>query len=857
MRNVGVVIVGVTNNIFWEALGGALDKEPELYAYQTCELSSVDRLLRSWHPQVLIIEVSQEGPTIDYKPYIDQYPELIVIGIDTDCADIMVHMQNIGLNLIVQLIHTLVQEQDGAAGYDHQRLHLVRPDDIEKFVTDLSSQEVIEHRSNSQYQSQEQHIYIALKWIDLCLYQRLAWEAKTDDSISVPTWAMTADRARALLSQEFTNKTETELLIMREHLEVTVFNRDTISRYSDNNWKFLNICKAFSLSEKDCQVLLMVLAPELDGRYARVYGFLNDDLTRRRPTATLLAQIVMGGDCSVWDIRKKLTNDQALGRHRLVFLDPSDPLPGSETALVPAPELTAFLLSEPGCTPDYAPFTKIIQPEKIPTVQGRSTSKLRETLLHWREVALETPTVAPVVQLVGNAAILKWFERGALELGDTLVIFNLGALLEGYDATSLRDYCLAATRVAILHEAVLLVIGRIGLSRSWREYFDEVLLFELVQRAPRLALYGETPWLLPTPRSVWLVERGRVGPASRAAIWQDRAQACGTTLSEVDAQVIASRVQFHEPEIDATIRLCGEHVTEIKLLQAAARHIAQTSTPSTVRRLETVFHWDDIVLPDAILTQLRQVPGHVRHAGQVLEEWGYESRMPYGQGIAALFTGVSGTGKTMAAQIIAEELGVEIFQVDLAKTVSKYIGETEKNLDAVFEAAEKASAVLLFDEADALFGKRTEVRDAHDRYANVEVAYLLQRMESYSGLAILTSNFRQNIDKAFVRRLRFVIDFPAPSAQEREAIWQRVFPPNAPLTEDVSFSFLARRLEITGGNIQQIAISAAFAAAAEGGSIAMSHIVQATCRELRKLGMDDSEQWLTTLAQPERRVKMQ
>jgi SpoVK/Ycf46/Vps4 family AAA+-type ATPase len=267
-----------------------------------------------------------------------------------------------------------------------------------------------------------------------------------------------------------------------------------------------------------------------------------------------------------------------------------------------------------------------------------------------------------------------------------------------------------------------------------------------------------------------------------------------------------------------------------------------------VRRPEATFTWDDIVLPEPVLSQLQSISSHVRHASDVLEDWNYRSRMPYGHGVTALFSGASGTGKTMAAQILAADLNVELFQVDLAKTVSKYIGETEKNLDIVFDAAEKASAVLLFDEADALFGKRTEVRDAHDRYANVEVAYLLQRMEAYSGLAVLTTNFRQNLDTAFMRRLRFVIDFPAPNAKEREGIWERVFPPGAPLAEDVSFSFLARRLELTGGNIQQIALRAAFAAVADSKAIEMRHIVQAACEELHKLGMNNAEQSLAELA---------
>lgn len=195
----------------------------------------------------------------------------------------------------------------------------------------------------------------------------------------------------------------------------------------------------------------------------------------------------------------------------------------------------------------------------------------------------------------------------------------------------------------------------------------------------------------------------------------------------------------------------------------------------------------------------------------------------------------------MSAQVIARELGVDLMQVELSRCVSKYIGETEKNIDSCFAAAEAASAVLLFDEADALFGKRTEIRDAHDRYANVEVAYLLQRIEAFDGLVILTSNLKTNIDAAFLRRLQFVIDFPMPDEDQRCAIWDRAIPPEAPRASDVDTSFLARRLELSGGSIQQIAVNAAFAAAAEQAVISMRHITEATRKELIKMGMFAAE----------------
>ena len=254
--------------------------------------------------------------------------------------------------------------------------------------------------------------------------------------------------------------------------------------------------------------------------------------------------------------------------------------------------------------------------------------------------------------------------------------------------------------------------------------------------------------------------------------------------------------------------------------------------------------------PPELMNKLRSIPDHVTYREQVLTHWGYRNRMSYGLGTTCLFSGPSGTGKTLASQIIAREIGdSEIFQCDLAKTVSKYIGESEKNLDAIFQAAEKSRAVLVFDEADVLFGKRTEIRDAHDRYANLEVGYLLQRMESYEGLVILTTNSRDSMDSAFLRRLRFIAEFPVPQAGDREKIWQRVFPPELNLADDVNLAYLAQQLDFTGGHIQQVAIFAAFAAATEGcEKVHMRHVIAATRAELAKLGMASAQRILDEVA---------
>jgi SpoVK/Ycf46/Vps4 family AAA+-type ATPase len=271
-------------------------------------------------------------------------------------------------------------------------------------------------------------------------------------------------------------------------------------------------------------------------------------------------------------------------------------------------------------------------------------------------------------------------------------------------------------------------------------------------------------------------------------------------------------------------------------LAAACRAQSSGKLDSLAHKIRTIYRWDDIVLPADRVTQLREICIQVRHRRTVLETWGFDRHLAMGKGVNVLFAGQSGTGKTMAAEIIAADLGLELFKVDLSSLVSKYIGETEKNLDKIFRAAREANAILFFDEADAIFGKRSEVKDAHDRYANIEVGYLLQKMEEYDGVVILATNLKQNLDEAFVRRLHVAIDFPFPEEPDRQRIWQKVFPPDAPLAADIDLEFMARQFKLAGGNIRNIALLAAYLAAEDGTSIGMGHVVRAIRREYQKLG---------------------
>jgi hypothetical protein len=308
-----------------------------------------------------------------------------------------------------------------------------------------------------------------------------------------------------------------------------------------------------------------------------------------------------------------------------------------------------------------------------------------------------------------------------------------------------------------------------------------------------------------------------------AALWRARWLSSRQTLTNV----------FEEPE---TLKLRPEAAS--LLLDAAATPRQAARLGHRLDRLATrtnaAFTWDDIILPARQKALLRHVCDRVRHGGAVYGDWGFGRKAVYGRGVRALFSGPPGTGKTMAAQVVANELGMEVYRVDMSALVSKYIGETEKNIDELFCEAEKSGGILFFDEADAIFGKRGEQRDSHDKYANMQTAFLLQRVEDYSGVALLATNFVSNIDAAFTRRIQIRVDFPSPDEAARLAIWRSLLKPPAPTAPDVDVEFLAKRFEATGSEIKNIALAAAFIAAAENGGITMGRLLRALAMEYAK-----------------------
>jgi hypothetical protein len=357
-------------------------------------------------------------------------------------------------------------------------------------------------------------------------------------------------------------------------------------------------------------------------------------------------------------------------------------------------------------------------------------------------------------------------------------------------------------------------------------------------------LSGERSWRWPLPPEPIVLRPVELRPGGFIEQLETWRALVGTEIADADLHRLMSRHPLAPGAITAAWRLArtlaglggaGQPVA-IEHLEEACRAQARAPASGLARRIEPKHGWEDIVLPAVQLEQLRAVCSQAKHLATVYGAWGFERKLSLGKGLNALFSGPPGTGKTMAAEVIAADLQVEILKIDLSQIVSKYIGETEKNLRQLFEQAAAAHAILFFDEADALLGKRSEVKDAHDRYANTEVAYLLQKMEEYEGITILATNLRQNMDEAFTRRMRFIVEFPFPEEDDRLRIWQGVWPKEVPLAKDVDLPQLARQFRLSGGGIRNIALAAAFLAAEHDQPVTMGHLMHATKRELQKMG---------------------
>jgi hypothetical protein len=549
---------------------------------------------------------------------------------------------------------------------------------------------------------------------------------------------------------------------------------------------------------------LLAVAPEVDPRYQPVLAYLNDDAGRRRATVGLALELFAGPGVMRAADRAVFGPDGALTRYRLV-----EPLEG--------PLLDAILVAD-----EWLVGVALGAPAPDGRLQGRAVRRQRDAGVP----ALQLP-VGVVVAVLGDDAVAV--AEAAADRGPAVAVDVAGAE---------DPACLArlAARQARADGSGLVISGGPWADPAFVALLDAVAGDGI---PVRVTARPDEPAALPARWGVVAVPA--VTASDRGKRWRQALAAQRVDVSDADVASVAGAFPMPLGSIDAAAcRLAagrgpGAPPAARAELAGASRSVCRHSLAALARRVPAGRTWGDLVLPRATLLQLREIAGAVAHRSQVLDTWGFGAR-PGGRGVHVLFAGASGTGKTLAASVIAAEAGYELYAVDLARVVDKYLGETEKALDQVLREAESARAMLLFDEADALFGRRGEVREARDRYANLEVAYLLQRLEAHDGVTVLATNLGNQLDEAFARRLHHRVDFLLPDPSLRRRLWETTQPPALPRAADLDFDVVAERFELSGGAIRNAALNAAYLAAADGGQVTMEHVVRAVARELEKAG---------------------
>ncbi len=640
-----------------------------------------------------------------------------------------------------------------------------------------------------------------------------------------------------------------DITVQVEKIHQQINQRKELSLGQGIELRLHNVEKIFGLDRFEVDSLLVSLAVELDLRYERVYAYLQDDVTKKYPSVDLVLNLLTPTTDAKFDARHYFTADAPLLQHHLIELrtDSSQSFSPLIAQYVKVDSrLVQYLLGNDEID------KKVEQHASIHHFSKNSDTALLVADEVVRNIEGFIKTCASdksIFYLCGTYGVGK--QATALSVCDRLRLGLLVVDIEGLVSHEISSFPLLLRiiqREARLQQAAIYWKGfDILLTEKNRPFFEQFTL--ILRERPTLTFFtGESLWV-PADElrgaAFARLEMPKMDFSERNRIWKAVFQQHRLEISAAETSAVATKFKFTGGQIldvaATVVNLSRQRTPESAeilqhdLYQACRLHSNQKLN-TLARKITPKYKWNDIVLPADHFEQLREICNHSLYRDLVYGEWGFDHKLSMGKGLSVLFCGPSGTGKTMAAEIIAGELGLELYKIDLSTVVSKYIGETEKNLSKIFTEAETSNAILFFDEADALFGKRSEVKDSHDRYANIETGYLLQRMEEYEGVVILATNFRKNMDDAFVRRLQFTVEFPFPDKDERLKIWQKIWPSSTPLGTNFDLGSIALRFKITGGNIRNIALAAAFLAADDGGTVNMIHLLRATRREYQKMG---------------------
>jgi len=642
---------------------------------------------------------------------------------------------------------------------------------------------------------------------------------------------------------DVSNPSVRSLIDSLQQLETDIAGKKAESLKRGVMLRLHQLSELFGLNQFELDALLVCLLPELSLTYERLYGYIQDDVTKKRPTVNLVLHLLRPSFEERLAARKCFSPEAPLIKHHLLRID--DDLTSRSSVF-----LAKFLKADERIV-DYVLGSDQIDARLMPFAQLVSPS------VEWNDVILPDDFKHRLYQTINRAdGSLVYYFYGPYGVGKRS---TAEALCKEADlpllVTDVPRLLAAEIPLELATERTLREAKLQGAALYW-DHFDTLMTPDkpfpagIIQRIaghPGLTfLSGEAPWEATgcwRDKAFISIELPLPSHTSRKQLWQ--AHLDGMSPSDGDLGTLADKFRFSGGQIKDSVATArnltlgrdeGDDAVTMDDLYTACRANSNQRLTALARKIQPRYTWADIVLPRDQMAQLHEICSHVKYHHIVYGDWNFDRKLSLGKGLNVLFAGPSGTGKTMASEIIAGELGLDLYKIDLSAIVSKYIGETEKNLNRIFKEGRDSNAILLFDEADALFGKRSEVKDSHDRYANIEIAYLLQKMEEYEGIVILATNLRKNLDEAFARRMHFSVEFPFPEEQDRYRIWQRIFPPEAPMAEDVDMAFISRQFKVTGGNIKNIALAAAFLAVEDSQMVTMEHLMRATKREYQKMG---------------------
>ena len=693
------------------------------------------------------------------------------------------------------------------------------------------------------YQHPHEHLLAELRRLDLILLVYL-------EALRPATDAAKAELAeiKALLAPtgDERGKSPADSVDGALRRQIEAIGRDIReSRGRGQRLPILEACRNLDLDANALGVLIIACAPHLDRKYGRTFAFLQGGRNLTLPRVDLALDLFASSPAQRFELRRVFEPTAPLLRSGYLQLggagDNLEATPFLERTLQVAPRLIRYLLGHDA--PDPIVHAMTPRGPLVPPTSGQIEA-ITQVARVWD--VEERPGVVAIFVTDDAEGICSGFEKLAAERHVPFLAVDLAR--PSAIRTPIEPRVRESFREATLCGALLCVAGFQQLPETERELAGAEIAASLEGYPGACVLIGDLAQRLRRElrhRPVIEVRPAAPDTDERSDLWRV-ALAHLDRSGTISADELAWRYRLGSAEIQDAVHLAEADVRSLDgkwretlptALTRACRARSRRDLDALAQIIEPRGQWSDLILPEASIQQLQELVHHLKHHDLVFSTWGLRTKVLNSDGIASLFAGPPGTGKTMASALVARELGRELFRVDLATVVSKYIGETEKNLEKVFSAAHRSNAVLFFDEADALFGKRTEVKDAHDRYANVETGYLLQRIETFDGIVILATNFKKNVDEAFMRRMAVVVDFPMPEAAERRRLWVSLLPDTMPRTGDIDVDFLATRFELSGGHIKNAIQTAAMLAAEERPqSVRFVHLLLGVRRELRKLG---------------------